>query len=262
MKKITLAVITVLSALSSTYAQKRSQTETGFVIGPNISTVFGGASQELKPGLNLGGYIELPLTYYKKASINIGLQYALMGYNGKEYKQFDPETLDPKDPIKLDNVNLHYLQIPITFNFYTDNGIGFFVGGQAGYLIDAQGQFDINHANKGRYLLNLADNNLDRYLFDKGYRSNNPRDFYESFDYGVVGGMKFDLNDKMFLSFSAYYGLSDMYKKDNNYINPIQSDEAKNSNIAELELMKFMSNELNFSPINNFSFTASFGYRL
>lgn len=267
MKRIAIAAITFLSFYgANAQLYKRSKVETGLIVGANVSTVtMGSEMQSVKPGATVGGFVEFPLTFYRKASVSLGLQYDMQGYKGKKYKQYDFEKFEELDFEKLEDVTTHYVYLPVKLNFYTRSGIGFSIGGQIGYLMGASGQFDINYANPARKYLNMADNSLDKYLFEQGYRSNKYLDYYAPLDFGVNAGLSFDVGDNMFIAINAYYGLQDIYKKDNNY-QKIELPSADSMSIGEYELQKARINKineyLNFDPVRNLSVKATFGYRL
>ncbi|MDN3708933.1 hypothetical protein QW060_17785 [Myroides ceti] len=72
------------------------------------------------------------------------------------------------------------------------------LGGQVGYMVAASGQYDMNRYNPVRNLVNPS-SGLEEALFEAGYRSNKPKDFYEMLDYGVTAGFPFILT-MVFLS--------------------------------------------------------------
>lgn len=266
MKKILLSIAFLGLLTTNSFAQRnhRNLIETGIKGGVNMSRLTGGNTQEFKPGLQIGGTIEIPLSFYKKFSVQAELQYAVQGYKGAEYDQIDIDTKKVTETLKLEDVTMHYLYLPITFKYYTTKNFSIELGGQVGYMLNAKGQFDANKYNTAREYLYLTDpryiasySQLDKALFEAGYRSKDPDDFYEKLDYGLTAGFSYYLNSGLYFNFRYYMGLQDIYKVDNEYQRftiPGATDEL-------LKELNYMNDNFKFAPMTNTSVQISLGYK-
>ena len=79
MKKILLSIAFLGLLTTNSFAQRnhRNLIETGIKVGGNMSRLTGGNTQDFKPGLQIGGTIEIPLSFYKKFAVQAELQYAV-----------------------------------------------------------------------------------------------------------------------------------------------------------------------------------------
>lgn len=258
MNKLLLSLGLLFISSQSIQAQI-AKVETGIKAGVNMSNFSGGQSQEFKPGFHVGGFIETPLfSPYKKFSLSFELMYSMQGYKGKEYQQYDDVTWKPTEMLKLDDLTTHNIYVPIVFNYYVNENFGIHVGGQVGYMIEASGEYDINKVNTARGVLNYADNQFDRHLFEQGYLSTDYKDFYEQLDYGIVAGLSFDVSKNITISARYYLGLQDVYKKDNDYkLLSMPSLEGLPAELITPELIQEMEDyiryqqHLNFDPLKN-----------
>ncbi|HLW42650.1 MAG TPA: porin family protein, partial [Flavobacterium sp.] len=225
-----------------------------------------------KPGLQIGGTVEIPLTFYKKVSVQAELQYAVQGYKGKEYDQIDMETKEVIETLKLEDVTMHYLYLPITFKYYVNTNFSVELGGQIGYMLDAKGQFDANKYNPAREYLFMADpqyqqtfSQLDKALFESGYRNTDPDNYYEKMDYGVTAGFSYYMESGLYFNFRYYLGLQDVYKIDNSYINIPEPERMPGMSAETYELLlqevRYVNEHLNFDPLKNSSIQISVGYK-
>lgn len=266
MKKILLSIAFLGLLTTNSFAQRnhRNLIETGIKVGGNMSKLTGGNTQDFKPGLQIGGTIEIPLSFYKKFAVQAELQYAVQGYKGAEYDQIDIATDKVTETMKLEDVTMHYMYLPLTFKYYASKNFSIELGGQIGYMLDAKGQFDANKYNTAREYLYLTDpryvasySQLDKAVFEAGYRSKDPDDFYEKMDYGVTGGFSYYMESGMFINFRYYMGLQDIYKKDNDYQKFIIPDATDDL----LREVNYMNNNLKFAPMTNTSVQISVGYK-
>jgi len=266
MKKILLSIAFLGLLTSNAYAQKnhRNLIETGIKVGGNMSKLTGGNTQDFKPGVQIGGTIEIPLSFYKKFSVQAELQYAVQGYKGAEYDQIDMLTEKVTETKKLEDVTMHYMYVPITFKYYTSKNFSLEFGGQVGYMLNARGQFDANKYNTAREYLYLTDpryvasySQLDKAVFEAGYRSKDYGDYYEKLDYGLTGGFSIHLESGLYFNLRYYMGLQDIYKKDNDYKKFVIAD-AEGDLLREIE---YMNENLKFAPLTNTSVQLSVGYK-
>ncbi|WLD22555.1 porin family protein [Flavobacterium dauae] len=266
MKKILLSIAFLGLLTTNSFAQRnhRNLIETGIKIGGNMSRLTGGNTQDFKPGLQIGGTIEVPLSFYKKFAVQAELQYAVQGYKGAEYDQIDINTDEVTETLKLEDVTMHYLYLPITFKYYASKNFSVELGGQVGYMLHAKGQFDANKYNTAREYMYLTDpryvasySQLDKAVFEAGYRSKDYEDYYEKLDYGITAGFSYYAESGLFFNFRYYMGLQDIYKIDNDYQKftiPDATDEL-------LKEVNYMNDNLKFAKMTNTSVQLSVGYK-
>lgn len=274
MNKILLSIAFIGLLSTNGFAQRnhRNPIETGLKAGVNLSSFAGGNSQNFKPGLQIGGTIEIPLSFYKKFSVQAELQYAVQGYKGKDYDQIIFETKEVTESLKLEDVTMHYLYLPITFKYYVNTNFSVELGGQVGYMLDANGQFDANKFNPARDYLFMTDpqyqqtfSKLGKALFEDGYRSTDPDNYYEKMDYGITAGFSYYLETGFYFNLRYYLGLQDVYKIDNTYQNIPEPTRVSGMTAQEFEALlqeiRFVNEHLNFDPLKNSSIQLSVGYK-
>lgn len=265
MKKILLSIAFIGFITTNSFAQRnyKNTIETGIKAGANMSTLSGGNSQEFKPGLQIGGSIEIPLSFYKKFALQTELLYAVQGYKGKEYDQKDIDTGKVTGTLKLEDVTMHYLYLPVTFKYYASSNFSVEVGGQVGYMLDAKGQFDMNKYNTARSYLYMADpkysgSELDKALFEAGYRSKDADNYYEKLDYGVTAGFSYYLDSGLYFNFRYYMGLQDVYKIDNDY-KKIRTSSDPGEDLGKI--INYLNENSKFTELRNSSIQLSIGYK-
>lgn len=237
----------------------RNPITTGVKGGLNLTNISSGAkSQDIKPSFHIGGLVEFPLSYYKQYALQIELQYSNQGYNGKEITKRDPITNEVVEKNKMDNVSLHYINIPILFKYYVSENFAIEVGPQIGFLMGANGTFDLYKFNEAREYIVDTPNGLEQELEMYGYRNNDYKNFYDTVDYGLSFGATYNLKNRMFISAKYYLGLKDIYKADNHFsklsVPPGLPEE------FEKEINR-INKELDLKPTKNSVFQISVGYR-
>ncbi len=266
MKKfiLSLGAIAFLSLTATAQRNPNNPVETGMKIGGNMSTLSGENGQDYKPGVHVGAFVEYPLSYYKKFALQLELMYSMQGYKGIEYDQYDLTTYKINGTERLEDVTHHYLYLPLQVKYYVSDNFSVELGGQVGYMVAASGQYDMNRYNPVRNLVNPS-SGLEEALFEAGYRSNKPKDFYEMLDYGVTAGFSVYLNSGFFISGRYYYGLQDVYKLDNDdkkvpipAKTPGMTDEMYQQLIGQVN---FINQHVKTDPLNNSVIQVSVGYR-
>jgi len=257
-----LLIITLLGVFSlniTAQTNPKNPIVTGVKAGLNLSNLSAGNnSQEMKPSFHAGGFIEFPLTYYKKFGLQIELLYSNQGYNGKEYELRDETTLKVIETNKLENVSLHYLNVPIIFKYYVKDNFSIDLGPQIGFLMDANGDYDIYRYNPSKEYLNSSTNLIDKALYESGFRSSDYKKYYDKVDYGLAFGISYIFENGIFVSGRYYLGLKDVYKADNDFTK-ISIPEGTPEVIVN-EINKINS-ELDFSEAKNSVIQISLGYR-
>lgn len=237
----------------------RNPITTGFKAGLNLSNLSAGKnSQEIKPSFHVGGLIEFPLSYYKQFAVQLEIQYSNQGYNGKEYEIKDEVTGSVIEKNKLENVSLHYVNIPIMFKYYVSDNFSIELGPQLGFLMDASGSFDLFKYNPSRKYISNYESNIEYELIQNGYVDNNYRNYYEKIDYGISAGISYNFENGMFLSGRYYFGLNDIYKKDNGY-SKISIPEGTPDDV--IDAINKINKDLDFTAAKNSVIQISVGYR-
>lgn len=245
----------------STFAQTnpRNPIVTGGKAGLNLSNLSAGNnSQYIKPSFHLGGFIEFPLTYYKQFALQVELMYSNQGYIGKEYQFYNDVSGQLEEEHKLDNVNLHYLNVPIVFKYYIQDNFSLEFGPQIGFLMDASGMYDIFRYSTSNVYFDTSSNSLESFLFENGYRSKDYKKYYDTVDYGLNFGLSYNFDNGIFITGRYYLGLKDVYKADNGYTKIPVFDGLPPEMIDEINRI---NKELDFTAAKNSVFQLSVGYR-
>lgn len=258
-KLLLFAVSGLLSLQMHGQHNPRNPIVTGIKGGLNLSNISAGKrSQDMKPSFHLGATVEFPLSYYKKYALQIELMYSDQGYKGKEIEKRDELSGELIEKNKLDNVSLHYLNVPVLFKYYVQDQFSFEIGPQIGFLMGANGEFDLYKYNAAReYLMNyptFLDQELDKY----GYRDNNYKNFYDTLDYGLAFGLSYNFNNGMFLSGRYYLGLKDIYKADNGFVKLPITEGLPESFVNEINRI---NKEIDPKSVKNSVIQVSIGYR-
>src|SRR5690606_35699676 len=102
-----------------------------------------------------------------------------------------------------------------------------------------------------------SDSQLDKALFEAGYRSTDPDNYYEKIDYGVTAGFSYYLDSGLYFNLRYYMGLQDIYKIDNDY-------QRFTISVATDDILKelyYMNDNFKFAPMTNTSVQISVGYK-
>lgn len=261
MKKIllSLSVFGLISISSHAQSNPRNPLTTGLKAGLNMTNISAGEnSQEFKPSYHVGAFIEYPLSYYKQFALQLEVLYSNQGYKGKEIVTRDRVTGKVIETNKLDNVSLHYLNVPLMFKYYVSDDFALEIGPQVGFLVDAKGDFDLYRYNEAREYLNQPNSPIDQALFENGYRSKDHKDYYESIDYGISAGLSYNFKNGLYISGRYYYGLQDVYKADNGYEKIPVIPGLPQSFLDEINRI---NNELDLTEAKNSVIQVSIGYK-
>lgn len=125
MKNITLIFSAFFMLVFSAQAQDQRST-IGLKTGVNFANIGGDADTDMRLGYHLGGFAKIQLS--DAVAIQPEILYSLQGYK-TEGASFGGVTF-----VEEENVNLHYINIPVMFKFYPMEGFNLQVGPQFGYL--------------------------------------------------------------------------------------------------------------------------------
>ncbi|WP_177761047.1 porin family protein [Flavobacterium sp. I3-2] len=237
----------------------KNPTVTGVKGGLNLSNLSAGKNtQEMKPAFHVGGFVEMPLSYYKKVALQIELLYSNQGYKGKEFEVRDEITNKVIGKNKLEDVSLHYLNVPIMIKYYIKDNIAVEVGPQIGFLMGASGSYDLYKFYESRqYFMNFS-SEIERELDVNGYISSDYKKYYDKVDYGVSFGLSYNFENGIFVSGRYYLGLKDVYKADNKYSKILIPEGSPEFVINEINKL---NSELEFKEAKNTLIQFSVGYR-
>lgn len=260
--KIKLLLLTAIAMVClnvSAQSNPKNPIVTGIKGGLNLTNIAAGKnSQEMKPSFHLGGLVEMPLSYYKKVALQLEIQYSNQGYKGKEAEIRDETTNKVIGKNKLDDVSLHYLNVPIMIKYYFKDNFAIEVGPQIGFLMGANGSYDLYKFYESRsYFMNYQ-SDIDRELDANGYLSSDYKKYYDKVDYGISAGLSYNFENGIFISGRYYLGLKDVYKADNNYSKITIPEGASEFTINEINKL---NSELEFKQAKNTVIQISLGYR-
>lgn len=182
MKKTLLSVMAIV-AMGTVQAQ---EIEFGVKAGVNFATYGGddaeseGSEAKSVTGFHIGAVAEFGIS--ETFAIQPEIVYSQQGAN-REY-----ETGEETEQ------NLSYLNVPIALKYYVTEGLSIQAGPQVGFLLSAKGDtFDM--VNGG--ILEDVDN----------------KDAFETVDFGVFGGLGYDLPMGVFFQARYYVGLTSIQKE-------------------------------------------------
>ena len=195
--------MSVSAQVQQTSSETRPTPKIGIKGGVNFSNFFidDVKDNNVKAGLNLGLFAKLPVS--KGVSIQPELLYSSKGakvsYNnpllGGEYR-----------------FNLNYLELPVLAVFNLGKNFNIHAGGYAAYLTSANVKAEDNgSSNEG--LIDFDEEQFNR------------------FDYGLVGGLGFDIKN-VTLGARYNYGLNQIGEKDQSVLSSEVLRNAKNNNIT------------------------------
>lgn len=186
MKKSILIVILTIGFSSLMFAQS---VEKGIKGGLNLASlsVDDNNDKNLKAGLHAGFFAKFPLT--NALAIQPELLYSAKGIkiNYDESNIADGES----------KFNMNYIDVPVKLVFNLSDDFAFHLGPYFSYLLNAN--------------VNTDADVLDFWEIDS--EDELDRDRFNTFDYGLIGGLEFDL-EPVFLGFSYNLGLNQIAKDD------------------------------------------------
>ena len=198
-----VTTMTVSAQVQKTSSETRLTPKIGIKGGVNFSNFFIDDVQDnnVKAGLNLGLFAKLPVS--NGVSIQPELLYSSKGakvsYNnpllGGEYR-----------------FNLNYLELPVLAVFNLGKNFNIHAGGYAAYLTSANVKAEDNGSSNEE----LIDFNEEQ---------------FNRFDYGLVGGLGFDIKN-VTIGARYNYGLNQIGEKDQSVLSSEVLRNAKNNNIA------------------------------
>ena len=156
--------------------------------GVGMSTLSGFANNGLKLGITAGGYAKFE--FDENNSIDAELSYSSGGQQSEKWLENGSEQL------KLySKYNLHYLNLPILYQYYFTDILGLEGGVNFRYCMGSSLKTKIG--NEGWHSVNFG------------------KDEYNSFDFGMIWGVYTENlipTDNFFVSLRAYFGFLDVVK--------------------------------------------------
>lgn len=171
MKKILLSAVAVMALGYAAQAQSEDM-KFGVKAGLNISNLGGDMETDgSRTGLHIGGVAEFKIS--ETFSVQPEILYSMMG---AKVKEADFESLDV---VEYD-INLDYLSIPIMAKYYVAEGFSVEAGPYVSFLMSAKED------------------------------GNDAKDYYKGVDFGLGGGVAYDLPMGVFFQIRYSAGLSDI----------------------------------------------------
>ena len=156
--------------------------------GVGMSTLTGFQNNGLKLGLTAGGYAKL--VFDEHSSVDVELSYSTGGQQSQKWLENGSEQL------KLySKYNLHYLNLPILYQYYFTDILGL------------EGGFNFRYCMAGSLKTKIG--NESWHSVDFG------NDSFNSFDFGAVLGVYTENlipHDNFFVSLRSYFGFLDVVK--------------------------------------------------
>ena len=185
MKKIILSVALLLAAGFSASAQE--DIKFGVKAGVNFATFGGDADNaDTRTGFHAGIVAEFKLS--ENFSVQPELLYSQMGAKSESSESFAGVTYRSEVTAKYD-----YISLPILAKYYIIEGLSIEAGPQVGLLVSAKGES--TESAGGETLSSSGD----------------LKDTTKSIDFGVAGGVAYDLSMGVFFQARYYAGLSNTY---------------------------------------------------
>ncbi|HMH21677.1 MAG TPA: porin family protein [Puia sp.] len=209
-KMIALTMAVGLLAFTGAYAQEQqASSESGLTAkfgikgGFNLTSLYvdNVSSEHAKAGFNAGIFAKLPVT--KGLSIQPELLYSVKGAKDtySNFIQGDGEY----------RFNLNYIELPVLAVINVARNFNLHAGGYAAYLVSA----NVKDVNSNGDIDGASDLNADN---------------FKRFDFGLAGGVGFDI-DHVTLGARYNYGLTQIGKSGN-----LSGDLTKNSKNAGLSV--------------------------
>lgn len=186
MKKTILLALLAVGFSSLIFAQS---VEKGIKGGLNLASlsINDNNDKNLKAGLHIGFFAKFPVTSA------LAIQPELL-YSAKGIKiNYDDSNIADGES----KVNLNYIDVPLKLVFDLSEDFSFHLGPYFSYLLNANVKTDAE-------VLEFFDIDSDEDI---------NRDRFNTFDYGLIGGIEFDLKP-VFLGFSYNLGLNQIAKDD------------------------------------------------
>ena len=204
--KFTLVIIAITIFVSNAHAQAMGY---GVRAGMNYSTWKGDAVNSFnnvvditngylttsgKAGWYAGGFINVPLK--ENFSLEPGVFYSQKGYTLEGNLNFD--KLNFLGASAKAQVQSHYIDFPVVIKATIGNGFQVYAGPQVSYLLK-----DNLHVDAGALGFSLFNRNIDL--------TNN----FNRFDWALVGGIGYKLNNGLSVNAGYDFGLSRLDKNSN-----------------------------------------------
>lgn len=209
MKSLLAAVLGLITTVSvsgqvqQTSSEWKMTPKIGVKAGANFSNLYidNANDEHMKAGLNLGLFAKLPV------SKGVSIQPEIL-YSSKGAKASYTNPLIGGDY----RFNLNYLEVPVLAVFNLGKNFNLHAGGYAAYLTSANVKAEDN-GSSNEELVSFDENQFNR------------------FDYGLVGGLGFDVKN-LTIGARYNYGLNQVGEKNGSVLSSEVLRNAKNSNIS------------------------------
>jgi hypothetical protein len=195
MKKTLMSAACVVAFVFAAQAQ---EVKFGVKAGVNFSSLTGDVEDvSASTGLHVGGLVELKLT--DKFSIQPEVLYSMQGAEESEtYSEtVFGTTVTYKEEAKI---KLGYINVPIVAKYYVTEGLSLELGPQIGFLVNAESEYTSSASGGG--------------MSESESETIDIKDSTKSVDFGLVGGVAYDLPMGLFFQGRYNLGLSDITDED------------------------------------------------
>ena len=184
------------------FSSLAQETTFGVKAGVNFASAGGDVSEEVdgRTGFHVGGLAEIMFT--EKFGIQPELLYSMQGATS----EYGESGITLKEELKLD-----YLNLPVLAKYKFAPGWNVHLGPQIGFLLNAESE--IEASMDGETVTETED----------------IKNYISSVDYGLSGGLGYELEMGIFFDARYYLGLSDI-SDDNN------ADESVQNNVIQLSV--------------------------
>ena len=199
MKKLLLSVFVMVATSSFVSAQDISF---GAKAGVNFASIGGDDTEDVdsRTGFHVGVVSEIMFT--EQFGLQPELLYSMQGAQNEASDM----GLTVKQELKLD-----YISLPILAKYKFTPGFSAHLGPQVGFLINAESEYEAKY-----------DGLTERETEDI-------KDYMNNIDFGIAGGLGYELNMGVFVNARYYMGLSNIFDDGD-------SDYSQHNNVLQLSV--------------------------
>ncbi|WP_417365655.1 porin family protein [Flavobacterium beibuense] len=183
MKKILLSAAAIMAF---GFASQAQDIKFGAKAGVNFSTLSGADGDvSSRTGFHVGAVAEVKLT--EQFSIQPEILYSMQGADQEATEEFMGVTYNYESSLKLG-----YINVPVMAKYYLMEGLSIEAGPQVGFLLSAKEEYNVEGESG----------------------EEDVKDSVSSIDFGLAGGVSYDLPVGLFFNARYYAGLSNVYDGD------------------------------------------------
>lgn len=195
MKKLFFVAVGLIGMMSVNAQDKTKTPQLGIKTNLNLTSFRGDDVQDddYKLGWGAGLYYHIPIN--QSLAIQPEVLYSRIG---AKYKK-DYVSTDGFSTTYSNATTLDYIQVPVLLKIYPG-------GTRFNFELGPQIGFNMYASNKATFDTNLSTENYNRSV------KTDLSDYVEDIEYGVVGGIGYNITDNVNFDVRYYLGLSDAFK--------------------------------------------------